>query len=80
MEQRVKSCARRLHSNWRDLVSRGQSLPWGRRFTSASEGQEFHLHESQVIKDFIGLRSSSLTARVISRKRITLTRAVKRLS
>ncbi|MGH9853576.1 MAG: hypothetical protein ACREBD_27370, partial [Blastocatellia bacterium] len=29
----------------------GQSLPWGRRFTSASEGQEFRLHENQVIKD-----------------------------
>jgi hypothetical protein len=48
----------------------GQSLPWGMRFTSASEGQESHLHENQVIKDLFGLRSSSLTTRVISRKRI----------
>ena len=39
----------------------GQSLPWGRRFTSASKGQEFHLHENQVIKDLIGLRPPSLT-------------------
>src|SRR5215475_1929500 len=51
----------------------GQSLPRGRRFTSASEGQEFHLHENQVINDLIGLCSSSLTTRVISRKRIALT-------
>jgi hypothetical protein len=28
-----------------------QSLPWGICFTSASEGQESHLHEAQVIKD-----------------------------
>src|SRR5262249_6450918 len=28
-----------------------QSLPWGMCFTSAFEGQEFHLHEAQVIKD-----------------------------
>jgi hypothetical protein len=28
-----------------------QSLPWGMCFTSASEGQESHLHEAQVIKD-----------------------------
>src|SRR5262249_23943752 len=48
----------------------GQSLPRGRRFTSASEGREFHSHENQVIKDLIGLCSSSLTTRVISRKRI----------
>ena len=54
----------------------GQSLPRGRRFTSASEGQEFHLHENQVIKDLIGLCYSSLTTRVISRKRIALTRVV----
>ncbi len=57
-----------------------QSLPRGRRFTSASEGQEFHLHENQVIKDLIGLCSSSLTTRVISRKRIALTRVVMRPS
>jgi hypothetical protein len=30
----------------------GQSLPWGRCFTSAFEGQESHLREAQVIKDF----------------------------
>src|SRR5262249_3397507 len=58
----------------------GQSLPRGRRFTSASEGQEFHLHENQVINDLIGLCSSSLTTRVISRKRIALTRGEARLS
>src|SRR5262249_51170684 len=52
----------------------GQSLPRGRRFTSASEGQEFHLHGNQVINDLIGLCSSSLTTRVISRKRIALIR------
>ena len=28
-----------------------QSLPWGKCFTSASEGQESHLHKAQVIKD-----------------------------
>src|SRR5262249_37844044 len=54
----------------------GQSLPRGRRFTSASEGREFHSHENQVIKDLIGLCSSSLTTRVISRKRIAPTRIV----
>src|SRR5262249_59501177 len=54
----------------------GQSLPWGRRFTSASEGQEFHLHENQVVKDLIGLCSSSLTTRVISRERIAPIRNV----
>src|SRR5262245_35916219 len=58
----------------------GQSLPRGRRFTSASEGQEFHLHGNQVINDLIGLCSSSLTTRVISRKRIALTQIEERPS
>src|SRR5262249_45530834 len=58
----------------------GQSLPRGRRFTSASEGREFHSHENQVIKDLIGLCSSSLTTRVISRKRIAPTHILTRQS
>jgi len=29
----------------------GQSLPQGKRITSASEGQELHLYANQVIKD-----------------------------
>jgi hypothetical protein len=41
----------------------GQSLPQGSRITSASEGQEFHLHEKQVIKDPKDLSSQSLTLR-----------------
>src|SRR5262245_9238838 len=46
--------------------------------TAESMWREFHTHGNQGIKDFIGLFSSSLARRVISRKRIALTLPVTR--
>src|SRR5262245_40541391 len=48
----------------------GQSLPQGRRITSASEGQELHLHTNQVIKDLCRSLSPILDLTIISGERI----------
>jgi hypothetical protein len=49
----------------------GQSLPQGKCFTSASEGQESHLYTSQVIKDHCWSSSPILDLAIISGERIT---------
>jgi hypothetical protein len=48
----------------------GQSLPQGKRITSASEGQESHLHTNQVIKDLYRSLSPILDLTIISGERI----------
>ena len=48
----------------------GQSPPWGACLTRASRGEEFHLYDTQVIKDLVDLSPSSLTHSAISRERI----------
>jgi hypothetical protein len=48
----------------------GQSLPQGRCITSASEGQELHLHTNQVIKDLYQSLSPILDLTIISGERI----------
>ena len=40
-----------------------QSRPWGSCFTLASRGEELHPYGSQVIRDLVGLRPSSLAPR-----------------
>src|SRR5262249_49900778 len=56
-----------------------QSLPWGKCFTSASEGQEFHLYEDQPsYQRPLGLRPPSLTTRVISEERVAAIRILTR--
>ena len=49
----------------------GQSLPQGKRITSASEGQELHLHTDQVIKDHCRSLSPIPDLTIISGERIT---------
>jgi hypothetical protein len=51
----------------------GQSLPQGKRITSASEGQELHLYTSQVINDLIRSKPPILDLTIISGERIALT-------
>ena len=48
----------------------GQSLPQGKRITSASEGQELHLHTNQVIKDLCRSLSPIPDLMIISGERI----------
>jgi hypothetical protein len=48
----------------------GQSLPQGKRITSASEGQELHLHTNQVIKDLCRSLSPIPDLTIISGERI----------
>ena len=48
----------------------GQSLPQGKCITSASEGQELHLHTNQVIKDLYRSLSPILDLTIISGERI----------
>ena len=48
----------------------GQSLPQGKCFTSASEGQELHLYTSQVIKDHCWSESPIPDLAIISGERI----------
>ena len=48
----------------------GQSLPQGKCITSASEGQELHLHTNQVIKDHCRSLSPILDLMIISGERI----------
>ena len=48
----------------------GQSLPQGKCITSASEGQELHLHTNQVIKDLHRSLSPILDLTIISGERI----------
>ena len=53
-----------VHRDRRSLPLHGlesQSPPWGVCFTRASRGEEWHLYDTQVIKDLFDLSPSSLT-------------------